>query len=268
MTTTTQSASYSQIHFGGATTSPAPNNCSFAAQHQGSPTQQDSDCGSSSGVGGSATMKRESGCSSDASSVDSDSRDSGAGPPLKSSVVGGTSISPPSVPGPVLQPMPLFVPQMHPTRHWTPSATTSNLRPPLMMPQGRYLTMTSLGTNGYDPSTATGVSVTRPGLMSAGPTTVSIVPPTTNGAPAAPVNSPMSNSTGATSGNANHNAFVHLQPGLKIIMNVKDGNREVQGPATIRMVGMSYLAPLPLDVPPGMVLQQLLDENVRFFLLF
>ncbi|CAJ0933643.1 unnamed protein product, partial [Mesorhabditis belari] len=196
-----------------APTSP-PNS---AIQH---PPKENSDCGSSSGVGG---MKNVEVLSSDeAGSSSSPSGVSDGGPtathpthPLHASpmnmppqaIPGIQGVAGPSVPPPL--PAPYFV--APPPRPGFPGA------PPLL-PHGP-----------------------PPPLM--------MVPP--NGPPIQGLFCSPSD------------LFVHIQPGERLTLRVGNEDQDIIGPATVRMVGEAGCHPsaLPIYVPPGHQIHQIVDEN-------
>ncbi|CAJ0583427.1 unnamed protein product, partial [Mesorhabditis spiculigera] len=57
--------------------------------------------------------------------------------------------------------------------------------------------------------------------------------------------------------------FVHIQPGERLTLRVGQEEQEVIGPATVRMVGEagSHPSALPIYVPPGHQIHQIVDEN-------
>ncbi|VDD97114.1 unnamed protein product [Enterobius vermicularis] len=68
--------------------------------------------------------------------------------------------------------------------------------------------------------------------------------------------------TSASSSN-NNDLFVHVQTGETLSIVVGSDVHQIAGPATVRMVNQAGAsAALPLHVPPGHMVQQILDEQV------
>uniref|UniRef100_A0A7E4ZXR2 Fibronectin type-III domain-containing protein n=1 Tax=Panagrellus redivivus TaxID=6233 RepID=A0A7E4ZXR2_PANRE len=247
--------SYAPMHFGASAPQPSS---SFA---------QDSDCGSSSGVGGSGVLKHD-----DASSLGSDSRDSSAPPPAVASVPPPTNVhphlqhhmNPMSVPPPTAftsPPPAIFMQQRH--------QFNAN-RPP---PRPHFYTMTyNYDQNGCTsaPSATTTSGSTAPGstapsgqgLLSTGPNS-NATPPgiVTNGS-----NAPLPNMSPMPSNGGINDIYVHVQPGETItLLAANNDDKHIKGPATIRMIGQNNATPmaLPLRVPHGHLVQQILDEQGR-----
>jgi hypothetical protein len=337
MTTTTQTPVVTpyNTHFGGnssaavvysyvstpQSTTPPQSSSASSSQHQ-SPIQQDSsDCGSSSGVGGSGmTNKHES----DASSLDSDSRDSGAGLPQQQppqlqqhqqqlqhhqhgilpliAQNNGILAQHHGYPSHIIphqnlqhqqqQQQHRYPQQPHPStthpRHWAPTTT---IPPPPLPPPGVSLpppppvstrplyTMTVSPGNGYDsrqPSQSSTIITAGP-TMTAASNSMGTIPggissPSINGSS----NSGTTTNNPATSGiptqsqplptsNGTHDVFVHIQAGEVISLLAGSDVQQIKGPATIRMIGQSNISPnaLPLRVPQGHLVQQILDEHGR-----
>lgn len=63
--------------------------------------------------------------------------------------------------------------------------------------------------------------------------------------------------------NGGHDLFVHIHPGDSIALAVGNEIQQIHGPATIRMVSQSMPpTAIPMNVPHGHVVQQLLDSQV------
>lgn len=60
-----------------------------------------------------------------------------------------------------------------------------------------------------------------------------------------------------------HVVLLHINPGETIFFQMGDQMQLIQGPATVRMVSNSTTPPMavPVQVPPGHVVQQIVDEN-------
>ncbi|XP_064455512.1 fibronectin type-III domain-containing protein 3A-like isoform X2 [Ornithodoros turicata] len=60
-----------------------------------------------------------------------------------------------------------------------------------------------------------------------------------------------------------HVVLLHINPGETIFFQMGDQMQLIQGPATVRMVSNSSTPPMavPVQVPPGHVVQQIVDEN-------
>lgn len=60
-----------------------------------------------------------------------------------------------------------------------------------------------------------------------------------------------------------HVVLLHVNPGETIFFQMGDQMQLIQGPATVRMVSNSSTPPMavPVQVPPGHVVQQIVDEN-------
>lgn len=75
---------------------------------------------------------------------------------------------------------------------------------------------------------------------------------------------PTHNPTNTSQSNSpEHVVFFHVSPGVSVTFQVA-GNREVvRGPVTVPMVSQSGSPPIPMpvQVPPGHVMQQIVDEN-------
>lgn len=240
---------------------------------QAQAAQQDSDCGSSSGLGG---MTKHEG-SSDTSSLESDARDSGGGGagggsiPAQSVVSGGTL--PPAQPlpaGPHLYAAP-------PPRHWG----TPSLQPPptLAPPHPGHPLYTTTAPVYHGALVSSAVSSAAQGSNGPVPTTgapssgagIPIVPGTSAGVPTSPPGAattglppsipPVPGAVNTTNGS--NDLFVHVQPGETISLAVGSEVQHIMGPATIRMIGHSGLPPhaLPLHVPRGHIIQQIVDEQ-------
>jgi hypothetical protein len=296
MTTTTQTPVTPFAHHFGSTaggystyvstptqsTTPPQSSSTSSSQHQ-SPIQQDSsDCGSSSGVGGSGmTNKHES----DASSLDSDSRDSGAAglPQQQQHNSNGTTIAQKGYP--IQEPQQRY--SQHPSsqhhshpRHWAPTAIPPPPPPP---PPGNpplairpLYTMTVSPGNGYDsrqPPPPQSIITAGPSMTSLSSTIPGgISSPSTNGSssnggttPNNPATSGVPTQTQIPQANGTHDVFVHIQAGEVISLLAGNDVQQIKGPATIRMIGQSNISPnaLPLRVPQGHLVQQILDEHGR-----
>uniref|UniRef100_F1KRI8 Fibronectin type III domain-containing protein 3B n=1 Tax=Ascaris suum TaxID=6253 RepID=F1KRI8_ASCSU len=62
---------------------------------------------------------------------------------------------------------------------------------------------------------------------------------------------------------ANNDLFVHIQTGETLSILVGNDVQHIAGPATVRMVNQAGMSPsaLPLHVPPGHMVQQIVDEQ-------
>ncbi|VDM43522.1 unnamed protein product [Toxocara canis] len=62
---------------------------------------------------------------------------------------------------------------------------------------------------------------------------------------------------------ANNDLFVHVQTGETLSILVGNDVQHIAGPATVRMVNQAGMSPsaLPLHVPPGHMVQQIVDEQ-------
>ncbi|VDO33001.1 unnamed protein product [Haemonchus placei] len=63
---------------------------------------------------------------------------------------------------------------------------------------------------------------------------------------------------------APNDLFVHIQMGETLNILVGNDVQNITGPATVRMVGECGMSPsaLPIHVPPGHVIHQIVDEQV------
>jgi hypothetical protein len=247
--------------------------------------QQDSDCGSSSGLGG---MTKHEG-SSDTSSLESDARDSGGGGgenslPAPSVVSAGTLPSAPPLvngtnpnffvtppprlwPGSSMHPPP---PTLAPPVHSRPFYTTTapamyhsaavagNSTGASVVSSGRNQSASIAGGENATSagSNATGSAIT-PGT-SAGSTRHVTSVATSSVPPGVP---PVTTNASLISGS--DDVFVHVQEGETISIVVGNEVQQIAGPATIRMIGLfrQPVSALPLHVPRGHVIQQIVDEQ-------
>uniref|UniRef100_A0AC34F956 Uncharacterized protein n=1 Tax=Panagrolaimus sp. ES5 TaxID=591445 RepID=A0AC34F956_9BILA len=186
------------------------------------------------------------------------------------------------------------VQQQHP-RHWAPTTTipppsllpppgVSNLPPPPPPPPlsiRPLYTMTVSPGNGYDsrqppPSQSSTIITAGPTMTqsnSMGTIPGGISSPSINGSSNSgtttnnPATSGIPTQTQIPSTNGTHDVFVHIQAGEVISLLAGSDVQQIKGPATIRMIGQSNISPnaLPLRVPLGHLVQQILDEHVRYF---
>jgi len=74
-------------------------------------------------------------------------------------------------------------------------------------------------------------------------------------------NSPRGQNSPPTS-QGQHAVLVHVNPGETFSVRVGDQIQHIQGPATVRMVSNNGPPlPMPMQVPPGHMVQQIVDEN-------
>ncbi|XP_074657829.1 fibronectin type-III domain-containing protein 3A-like isoform X1 [Tubulanus polymorphus] len=76
------------------------------------------------------------------------------------------------------------------------------------------------------------------------------------------VSPPAQQPVDANSAQNEHVVHVHVNPGETFSVRVRDQIQHIQGPATVRMVSNSGPPlPMPMQVPPGHMVQQIVDEN-------
>ncbi|XP_013401480.1 trithorax group protein osa-like [Lingula anatina] len=125
--------------------------------------------------------------------------------------------------------------------------------------------------SGHSPrSTSRGGSPQRENGATGTMSTGAPVPPSSSGAmaggtgtvPAGTSLSSGSGQQGLTLGPGQHVVHVHVNPGETFSVRVGDQIQHIQGPATVRMVSQNGPPmPMPMQVPPGHIVQQIVDEN-------